>query len=198
MSSFFENILHFFWNFSYWDIFILMSLESSIFPVPSELVMIPAGYLAQQWTLHWFWVILSGTMWSLFWATLNYFILWKWIWKPFLIKYGKYFLISEKKYHKAEVLFLKNDVWYTFLWRLLPVIRHLISIPAGIFKMNFFYFSLVTSMWAAVWCSFLTGVGYYFWNQFVELFQKYNHEMSLWIVILCLLWGLYFIMKKDA
>lgn len=184
-------------DFWYYWIFILMAMESSIFPVPSEAVMIPAWYLAKTWDLNLLLVILSWTFWSLFWAIVNYFVLWQWIWKPFLLKYWKYFLIPEKKYHKAEALFLKNDKLYTFVWRLLPVIRHLISIPAWIFKMNFFYFTLITTIWAWLWCTVLTFFWYYFWEWIIDIFHKYTKEVSILVVVLFLAWFVYFIRKKD-
>ena len=89
-------------NLSYGWIFFLMMLESSIFPVPSEAVMIPAGYLAKTGELNFWLVILAGTTWSLVWATANYYILWQLIGKPFLLKYGKYFLIPEKKISQSR------------------------------------------------------------------------------------------------
>lgn len=197
MSWFIDYLVNFFWELNYISVFFLMALESSIFPVPSEAVMIPAWYLASIWKLNIFLVILAWTFWSLFWAICNYFILWKMIWKPFLLKYWKYFLIPEKKYLKAEDLFLKNDKLYTFIWRLLPVIRHLISIPAWIFKMNFFYFCVITTLWAWVWCSILSLFWFYFWEWILEIFHKYTHEISIWVVLVFVVWFLYFVLKKD-
>jgi membrane protein DedA with SNARE-associated domain len=159
--------------------------------------MIPAWYLAQTGSLHIFFVILSGTLWSLVWAIVNYFVLWQLIWKTILLKYGKYFFISEKKYNKAEALFLKNDKLYTFIGRLLPVVRHLISIPAWIFKMNFFYFIFITTLWAWLWCSILTWVWYFFWKGIVELFHKYSSEANIVIALIVVIWIIYFVRKKD-
>jgi membrane protein DedA with SNARE-associated domain len=158
----FEAILSFFGGLSYTSVFFLMALESSIFPVPSEAVMIPAGYLASQGKLNLVFLLLSGTFGSMLGATVNYYILGQWIGKPFLEKYGKYFLINHEKYLQAETLFLRNDRLYTFLGRLIPVVRHLISIPAGVFRMNFPIFLLLTGLGAALWCSVLLFVGYYF------------------------------------
>lgn len=192
-----QHLLDLFWQLNYISIFILMALESSIFPVPSELVMIPAWYLVQNWQLNFIFVILAWTFWSLLWAIVNYFVLWQLIWKPFLLKYWKYFLITEKKYHKAENLFLKNDKLYTFVWRFLPVIRHLISIPAWIFKMNLSYFLVLTTIWAWIWCLILTLVWYYFWNWIVEIFHKYTSEINILMVIFIIIWWIWFIRKKD-
>lgn len=197
MHAIIEQIMNFFGNLDYTSIFFLMALESSIFPVPSEAVMIPAWYLASTGELNIFLVIWAWTFWSLLWAIANYYILGQWIWKPFLLKYGKYFLIPEKKYHKAETLFLKNDKLYTFIGRLLPVVRHLISIPAWIFKMNFFYFAIITTLWAGLWCSILSVFWYYFGKGIVDIFHKYTSEANIIIALLIVVFVIYFIKKKD-
>ena len=192
-----QHLLDLFWQLNYISVFILMMMESSIIPVPSEAVMIPAWYLASTWSLNIFLVILAWWIWSLVWAIINYFVLWQLIWKPFLLKYWKYFLITEKKYHKAESLFLKNDNLYTFLWRFIPVVRHLISIPAWIFKMNFLHFSILTFVWATLWCLILTLVWYYFGNWIVEIFHKYTTEANIIIAILIIIFVVWFIKRKD-
>ena len=192
-----QHLLDLFWQLNYFSIFILMMMESSIIPVPSEAVMIPAWYLASNWSLNIYLVILAWWVWSLVWAIVNYFVLWQLIWKPFLLKYWKYFLITEKKYHKAESLFLKNDNLYTFLWRFIPVVRHLISIPAWIFKMNFLHFSILTFVWATLWCLILTLVWYYFGNWIVEIFHKYTTEANIIIAILIIIFVVWFIKRKD-
>lgn len=162
MHALFEQILAFFGGLSYTSVFFLMALESSIFPVPSEAVMIPAGYLARTNGLSFLLLLAAGTFGSMLGATVNYYILGQWIGKPFLEKYGKYFLINHKKYLQAETLFLKNDRLYTFVGRFIPVVRHLISIPAGIFRMNFPIFLLLTGLGAGIWCLILMLSGYYF------------------------------------
>ncbi len=192
-----QHLFDLFWELNYFSIFILMMMESSIIPVPSEAVMIPAWYLASNWSLNIYLVILAWWVWSLVWAIVNYFVLWQLIWKPFLLKYWKYFLITEKKYHKAESLFLKNDNLYTFLWRFIPVVRHLISIPAWIFKMNFLHFSILTFVWATLWCLILTLVWYYFGNWIVEIFHKYTTEANIIIAILIIIFVVWFIKRKD-
>lgn len=196
MSELINYIMQLAGSLDYTGIFFLMALESSIFPVPSEAVMIPAWYLVQTWELNGIITILAWTLWSLLWAIVNYFILWQLIWKPFLLKYWKYILISHKKYHKAEDLFLKNDKLYTFLGRLLPVIRHLISIPAWVFKMNFFYFCIITALWAALWCSILVWFWYIFWQWVLDIFHKYTSEANIIIWISVVIFTIYFIKKK--
>ena len=200
IHAFFDSILNFFWGLDYASITFLMALESSIFPIPSEAVMIPAWYLAAQWKLNLFLTIVYWTLWSVLWAIANYYILWQWIGKPFLLKYGKYILIKEEDYHRTEQLFIKNDKLYTFLGRLIPVVRHLISIPAWIFKMHFWYFVLITALWAWLWCAILAVFWYYFWETIVETVEKYTKIawiLGVVLVILLIYWKL-FRKKKKA
>ncbi len=185
MSHYFQLILDFFWWLDYVSIFFLMALESSIFPVPSEAVMIPAWYLVLNWKLNFFLVILAWWLWSLFWAIVNYFILGQFIWKPFLLKYWKYILIKEKDYHNAEKLFLTNDKLYTFLWRLIPVVRHIISIPAWIFKMWFVSFSIITFLWASLWCAILVSFWFFFGENIIALVEEYTKPIGIiWMIFL--------------
>jgi membrane protein DedA with SNARE-associated domain len=192
-----QHLIELFWQLNYWSIFVLMAMESSIFPVPSEAVMIPAWYLAKTWDLNIYLVILTGWIWALFWAIVNYFVLWQLIGKPFLLKYGKYFFINHKKYEKAENLFLKNDKLYTFLGRFIPVVRHLISIPAGIFKMNFKWFCILVFTWATMWSAILTLVWYYFGEWILNIFHKYTTEVSIVVVFAIIAWFIYFIRAKK-
>ncbi|HBB27356.1 TPA: DedA family protein [Candidatus Gracilibacteria bacterium] len=193
----FEAILAFFGGLSYTSVFFLMALESSIFPVPSEAVMIPAGYLARTNGLSFLLLLAAGTLGSMFGATVNYYILGQWIGKPFLEKYGKYFLINHKKYLQAETLFLKNDRLYTFVGRFIPVVRHLISIPAGIFRMNFPVFLLLTGLGAGIWCLILMLSGYYFGQEVVDIFSKYTKEMSIVVILGLVVWMVWFLRKKK-
>ena len=144
MHTLIDSLFSFFSTIDYTAIFFLMTLESSIFPVPSELVMIPAGVSAAGGHIDPVLATLVGGVGSVVGALLNYYILGKWLGKPFLIKYGKYILITPEKYKRAEDLFLQNDRVYTFVGRLIPVVRHLISIPAGIFRMPMVPFVSIT------------------------------------------------------
>ena len=122
-------------DLGYPGIFLLMAMESSIFPIPSELVMPPAGYLAHQGKMDMTLVILSGTLGSLAGAYANYFVA-SWLGRGLLIKYGHKVFIREAHIDRVERFFLKHGEVSTFIGRLLPVIRHLISIPAGLARMN--------------------------------------------------------------
>ncbi|MDV3242862.1 MAG: DedA family protein, partial [Methylocaldum sp.] len=110
----------------YTGIFLLMAMESSVFPIPSEIVMPPAGYLAQQGKMDMTLVILSGTAGSLVGAYANYFVA-RWLGRPLVIKYGKYVWITEEHFDRVEKFFLAHGEISTFVGRLLPVVRHLIS-----------------------------------------------------------------------
>lgn len=169
-------------HLGYAEIVVLMALESSLFPVPSELVMIPAGYLAAGGQLNPFLAVLAGTAGSLIGASANY-LLGRYVGRAFLLTYGKYLLIDARKYHEAEGLFLHSARLATFVGRLLPVIRHLISLPAGVFGMSWFWFLSITALGAGLWCSVLVALGYYVGEPAVALARAYMHELAIVVVI---------------
>ncbi len=165
----------------YPGIFALMAMESSVIPLPSELVMPPAGYLAHQGQMNIWVVILMGTLGSLAGAYANYFVS-RWLGRPLVLKYGKYVGITEKKFAKVESFFLKHGEISTFIGRLLPVIRHLISIPAGIARMNHLRFSLYTLAGAGIWCTILTWIGYFIGKE-QALIMQYSHQALIGVII---------------
>lgn len=165
----------------YPGIFLLMAMESSIIPVPSELVMPPAGYLAQQGKMSMTLAILCGTFGSLVGAYANYFAA-HYLGRPLILKYGKYVFITEEKFAKVEIFFLKHGEISTFIGRLLPVVRHLISLPAGLAGMNHLKFSLYTLLGAGLWVTVLTFIGYFIGSQ-QDLIMKYSHH-ALFVVLL--------------
>jgi len=122
-------------------------------------------------------VILSGTLGSLVGAYANYFVA-RWLGRPLVIKYGRYVWITEEHFNRVEQYFLSHGEISTFIGRLLPVIRHLISIPAGIARMNHLRFSLYTTVGAALWVSILTWIGYAI-GQNQALIVEYSHEAVL-------------------
>lgn len=168
-------------NMGYPGIFLLMALESSVIPIPSELVMPPAGYLSQQGEMNMVLSILVGTAGSLIGAYANYFAA-HYLGRPLLLKYGKYVFITEEKFSKVESFFLKHGEISTFIGRLIPVVRHLISLPAGIAGMNHLKFSLYTLLGAGVWVTVLTCIGYFIGSN-QELIMKYSHH-ALFVVLL--------------
>src|SRR5215472_7019612 len=135
-----------------------MALESSIFPVPSEIVMPPAAFLAGQGKLNIWGVIAAGTFGSWLGASVTYWIS-RWLGRIVIVKWGRFFMISEAKLIRAENWLHRYEAGGIFFARLLPVIRHLISIPAGIIRMKFTTFSVMTLAGSALWCSVLTWFG---------------------------------------
>lgn len=144
----------------YPGIVVLMAIESSLLPLPSELVMPPAGYLAAQGRMDPFLAVAAGTLGSILGALVNYYLA-IWIGEPVLRRFGKYVLISDKSLTRTEAYFARHGEISTFVGRLLPVIRHLISIPAGLARMNLAKFALFTAIGAGIWCSVLTYIGWF-------------------------------------
>ncbi|MEZ4221712.1 MAG: DedA family protein [Polyangiaceae bacterium] len=147
-------------------VFIFMTVESSFIPFPSEVVMIPAGFLAARGQLSTgspmadaAIAVAAGIGGSLAGAYVNYY-LFSWLGTPFLEKYGKYFLLPPAKLHRAEEVFRQYGAGATFFCRLLPAIRQLISIPAGISRMPLRSFTLWTGLGAGIWVTVLTVIGY--------------------------------------
>jgi membrane protein DedA with SNARE-associated domain len=165
----------------YPGIFLLMAMESSVIPVPSELVMPPAGYLAHQGEMNMWVAILCGTVGSLVGAYANYFAA-HYLGRPLILKYGKYVWITEEKFAKVETFFHKHGEISTFIGRLLPVIRHLISLPAGLAGMHHWKFSLYTLLGAGIWCTVLTWIGYFIGKE-QALIMKYSHQAVVGVVI---------------
>jgi len=165
----------------YPGIFLLMAMESSIIPVPSELVMPPAGYLAYQGKMNMAAAILCGTAGSLIGAYVNYFVS-HYLGRPLILKYGRYVLIPPDKFERVERFFLRHGEISTFIGRLLPVIRHLISIPAGVAGMNHLKFTVYTLLGAGAWCTILTLIGYAI-GENQQLIMQYSHRALLWVVL---------------
>lgn len=192
-------------------IFLFMAVESSFIPFPSEVVMIPAGFLAARgelmhghFALALYLAIIIGILGSLVGAYVNYFLA-LWVGKPFLEKYGKYFFIKREPLSRACEVFNKYGEATTFICRLVPVIRQLISVPAGISRMPLGSFTLFTTLGAGIWTAILAIIGYAIGHSagditYLELCTKGKNMASehLPIVILSAI-GLvlvYFILSK--
>jgi membrane protein DedA with SNARE-associated domain len=145
-------------QWGYGGIILLMAMESSIIPVPSEIVIPPAAFLAAQGKLNTFAVIAAGPFGSWLGAAASYWIS-LWLGRVFIARWGRYLFLSERKLERAEEWVHRYEAGGIFFARLLPVIRHLISIPAGIIRMNFTTFSVMTLVGSALWCSVLTWFG---------------------------------------
>ena len=149
-------------------IFVFMTIESSFIPFPSEVVMIPAGFLACRGglttgipVLDMLLAIVCGLAGSMAGAYVNYYLA-IWLGRPFLHRYGKYFFLKEEALNRSEEIFREYGELATFVCRLLPAIRQLISIPAGLSKMNFKRFSFFTALGAGIWTTVLAVLGWYF------------------------------------
>ena len=170
-------------------IFFFMTIESSFIPFPSEVVMIPAGYLSSPAYLSSpsyipgpemnFWLaIVAGIIGSWLGALFNYYLA-LWLGRPLLLKWGKYFFISEKNFDKGEAFFKSHGEISTFTARLIPVVRQYISLPAGIARMNMFRFLLWTGLGAGIWVAILTAIGYVA-GQNSKLIEEYSKSATLW------------------
>lgn len=146
-------------QWGYWLIALLMAIESSIFPLPSEVVIPPAAHFAHSTgKLSVVGVVIAGTIGSWLGAALMYWVS-RVAGRPFVLKYGKYFFISEQKVHGAERWAKTFGPLGIFASRLLPVVRHLIGIPAGIVEIDFRIYSLYTIVGSAIWCAILAWLG---------------------------------------
>lgn len=143
----------------YPGIFIMMTLESSFFPFPSEVAMIPAGYLAYKGEMNLFVAIAVGIAGSLAGAFFNYYFA-VFLGRPFILKFGKYFFISEKTVAWSERFFEKHGAITTFVGRLIPAVRQVISFPAGLARMNILKFTIYTALGAGIWVTILAYIGY--------------------------------------
>ncbi len=148
-------------QYNYWIIFFLMTIESSFVPFPSELVMIPAGYLVAKGKLSFALVVLSGIAGSLAGAFINYYLA-KFLGIKFIKQYGKYFFFGEKQLNKTQDFFQKHGVISTFTGRLIPGLRQYISIPAGLSGMCQKKFSACTFLGSGIWMLVLTLIGMLF------------------------------------
>ena len=171
----------------------LMALESSILPVPSEFVIPPAAYLAHaHGTFSLPGIVLAGTFGSWIGASVMYWAAY-FIGRPLFMRYGRYVLITPEKIEQAENWSTHYGTVGIFISRLLPVIRHLIGIPAGVFRMHYGPFSLATVLGSALWCSVLVWVGVTAGKD-EQLMQGSLHRITLWAGGLMLFLGaLYYV-----
>ncbi len=182
----------------YPGIIVLMFLESSFFPFPSEVVIPPAGYLAAQGEMSLSLVIAAGIAGSTLGAGFNYWLAVKWG-RPLFERYGRYVLLTPAALEKSEVFFARHGHISTFIGRLLPGIRQYISLPAGLARMNLPIFLVFTALGAGIWVVILALTGYLIGNN-QELIGEYLHQIMLGVVILCLLLlsGYIFFTKRRA
>jgi membrane protein DedA with SNARE-associated domain len=172
----------------YAGIIVLMAMESSIFPVPSEVVIPPAAFLAAEGKLNFAAVVLAGTLGSYLGSAITYWAS-RLIGRPMIVKYGRFVLLTPKKLERAEHWLARYEAGGIFFARLLPVVRHLISIPAGIVRMNFGLFSVMTITGSAIWCYILAYLGEKAYRVEPELLTdpealvRFIHGQSTWILV---------------
>jgi membrane protein DedA with SNARE-associated domain len=191
IANLIDWILNITQGLGYFGVGILMAIESSFLPLPSELVIPPAAYLASQGRMDLFLIIIAGTLGSIVGATVNYFLS---LWLGRLVIYklagtraARFLFITPEKIARAEAYFLSSSKSATFFGRLIPVVRHLISIPAGFCRMPFGQFIFFTALGAAFWVSILAALGYFIGaNQ--GLLMEYYREVYWGLFIFGVVW----------
>ena len=183
-------------HLNYWTVTLLMTIESSFIPFPSEVVVPPAAYKAATGELNIWLVIFFSTLGAVFGALINYYLA-LWLGKPIVYKFansrfGHMCLIDQEKVETAEKFFNKHGVIATFIGRLVTVVRQLISIPAGLAKMHIGKFILYTALGAGIWNGVLAGLGWYLekivpYNQLTETVTQYSDTIGYAIVGLVVL-----------
>jgi membrane protein DedA with SNARE-associated domain len=199
LEALFSRLVDLIGGMGYAGIFFLMFIESTFIPLPSELVIPPAGYLIFQNKMNWFGVIASGTAGSLMGALFNYAIA-VYFGRPFILKYGKYFGITEAHFEKGEKFFLRHGSISTFIGRLILGIRHYISFPAGLARMDMKKFCLYTSLGAGLWVFILAYIGYFVGDN-KALALEISKQWSVYIIAGCALLVLIYIFiwnKKNS
>jgi membrane protein DedA with SNARE-associated domain len=183
----------------YLGIFVGMLIESTFIPLPSETILIPAGALVAQGKMSFLIVFLVAVAGSLVGALINYSLalfLGRPIAELFIRKYGKVFFLSNKKLNKVDKYFENHGQVTTFIGRLIPGVRHLISIPAGFAKMNLTRFCIFTSLGAGFWSLVLIFVGYSSWKNINFINANFNQISIIFVAISFIIFAVYVYRKK--
>ncbi|MEO6508861.1 MAG: DedA family protein [Patescibacteria group bacterium] len=204
IDSIISALTHFIINFiqgtGYLGVFLLMTAESALIPIPSEVTMPFAGYLASLGTFNIYLVILVGALANLFGSLLAYalgyysedlFI------RSLIRKYGKFILISEHEYDRSEKWFRKYGENIVLFTRVMPIVRTFISLPAGIAKMNIWKFSLFTFIGSLIWSTFLTYIGFTLgknWHSIEGIYRKFEYGIAGILAVL----AIYFVYHKIS
>ncbi len=202
-----EEVVKFFLELTgklgYPGIIILMALESSFFPFPSEVVIPPAAYLASKGQFNIWLVIASGIFGSLLGAWFNYFLalrLGRPVLQRLILRYGKFFFLPPNTLEKMEAFFERHGHISTFIGRLIPGVRQYISLPAGLGRMNFLLFTVYTALGAGIWVSVLAAVGYLIGAN-EELLHAWLRRSSVFLILFSVLLVtlyLYFYRRRRA
>lgn len=190
-----NTIVGYIGDMGYWGIFLLMFLESTFFPFPSEIIMIPSGYLAYKGEMNVYIVVLVGILGSVGGALFNYYLAMH-FGRKFILKYGKYFFIKEETLDKLEAFFVKHGELSTFNGRLIPGIRQLISLPAGLARMNIARFSLYSALGAGIWVVVLVALGYLLGSN-EELISEYLKTATVIALISVVFITIFYIVRHK-
>jgi len=185
-----QDLVDLIFDWGYLGIFLLMTVESSFIPFPSEIILIPAGYLASTGQMSFGLIMSSALGGSLLGAFINYYLALI-LGRRVLKKYGKYFFIKESAVEKMDDYFEKHGHISTFIGRLIPGIRQLISIPAGLSRMNIKVFSIYTALGAGIWAFILTLLGYFI-GENQELIDTYLKQITMVVLLSLVLLGLWY------
>jgi membrane protein DedA with SNARE-associated domain len=192
-----QDLVDLIFDWGYLGIFIMMAIESSFIPFPSELVLIPAGYLASKGDMTLGMIMLSALSGSIVGSFVNYYLALL-LGRRILEKYGKYFFIKESALVKMDNYFEKHGAISTFIGRLIPGIRQLISIPAGLSKMNLGLFSIYTTLGAGIWALILTLLGYFI-GENQELIDIYLKQITVGILgVLAIIGFIYYKYQRKV
>jgi len=185
-------------HISYGSVILLMTIESSFIPFPSEIVVPPAAWKAAQGEMNVVLVALAGTIGSIIGALINYYLALflgrRIVYKLADTKWAHMLLIDRKGVEKAERVFNNYGKSSTFFGRLIPAIRQLISLPAGLSKMNIFSFTFYTTLGSMFWNIVLAALGYYLYSQ-KELLEKYYHQITYVFIAVGILFIMYVVIK---
>jgi len=201
MFEFFQSLADWYLNhINYYTITLLMAIESSFVPLPSEIVIPPAIWKAASGGLNIYLVVVFATLGAIIGAMFNY-VLARWLGRAIVhslaeSKVGKMFLLNQRKIEHAESYFIRNGRSSTFVGRLIPGIRHLISIPAGLAKMNIGQFVLYTALGSALWHIILAILSYSLYSH-QELLKKYMSELSWLLLLVGIVFFVYLAIKSK-
>ncbi len=202
MHDLIDPIINFLINFinqvGYFGIFVGMFLESTFFPLPSELVVIPAGIAASRGHMSLPIIILAGTLGNVAGAIFSYYLA-EFAGRTILFKIGKYLFVKPETIIKVEQYFKNHGPISVFIGRLLPGFRHFISLPAGVAKMNFKTFCFYTTLGSAIWTTVLAILGFEI-GENMDLIKEYIHLIVLGCVVFCVLIAftyIFFFKKKN-
>jgi membrane protein DedA with SNARE-associated domain len=195
-SSILEFLISFIEHIGYSGIFIGMFLESTFIPIPSELVIIPAGMAASKGLMNVYIVLSIGILGNILGATFSYYLAAS-IGRGILFRIGKYFFIKPASIIKIEEFFKKHGAISVFVSRLLPGFRHFISLPAGIAKMNIKKFFIYTTLGSSIWTSVLVAVGFYI-GENQKLIEENLHKIITLMLVVCFVISCVYIFLKPT